>query len=222
MAIALATWLALLAVASAAAPAPPLAAAQRPAMRRLGSYDIDAGESTPLLWRGSLLLLETIHVGDATTKARRVPAPPAAGEPPLPRQNATYLRIRKFPIGGAGADANALVVPKIPGSEGVSFGSARVVKGGAAVWVFGTRNNTQILAFWSEDPGLVRWQSSVAKHMPKGCVLPPPSSLPPPTHTHTHSRLPPPSVALMPSSGASQNPSRRVARGPQLAEQPAC
>ena len=50
----------------------------------------------------------------------------------------------------------------------MSFGSARVVKGGAAVWVFGTRNNTQILAFWSEDPGLRRWQSSVAKHMPRG------------------------------------------------------
>jgi hypothetical protein len=137
-------------------------------MQRLGSYDINVGEASPLLWQNNLLLLETIHIRDATTKGKRVPPPPVPGVPPLPPQNVTYLRIRRFGNGANSSTsiANALVVPKIPGSEGVSFGSARVLEG--AVWVFGTRNNTQIVAFSSGDPLLVRWNSSVAKHMPRG------------------------------------------------------
>jgi hypothetical protein len=141
-------------------------------LERLGSYDIDAGEATPVIWYGRLLLVETVHVGDAHTKGERVPLPPGR----LAQQNATYLRVREFGVGSSTERRNAIVA-KIPSSDGACYGSAAVARGprnSSVLWVFATPNGpavrprSQVLAFWSDDPSLQRWHTSVAIQLPTG------------------------------------------------------
>eukprot|EP01043_Picozoa_sp_COSAG02_P057661 COSAG02_NODE_7039_length_3214_cov_14.690851_4_plen_423_part_00 len=138
-------------------------------LRKLGLYLPGFYETTPVVLRGRLLLVECIHAGRPM-----LASPKAAASEPF--QNHTYYRIREPGYDGA------LVVPVVPQSVGFHFVSALVVSDHhaedmEALWVFGTVDpplgggpygRTQIFAWSSHDSGLRYWNRSLALQLPPG------------------------------------------------------
>jgi hypothetical protein len=147
-------------LATATAPVP---------IERLGLYLPGFYETTPVVLRGRLLLVECIHAGQPM-----LASPAAAAAEPFP--NHTYYRVREPGYGGE------LVVPVVPGSVGFHFVSALVVpdadaESGESLWLSGTvdpplsggpHGRTQIFTWVSKDAGLRNWTRSMALQLPAG------------------------------------------------------
>lgn len=136
-------------------------------LRKLGLYLPGFYETTPVVLRGRLLLVECIHDGRPM-----LASPKAAASEPF--KNHTYYRVREPGYNGT------LVVPVVPQSVGFHFVSALVTDAheeGEALWIFGTvdpplgggpHGRTQIFAWSSHDSGLRDWNRTMALQLPPG------------------------------------------------------
>ena len=135
-------------------------------IRKLGLNLPGFYETTPIMWHGRLLLVETIHGGQVTL------ASPAQA---WPNQNHTYYRVREPGYAGA------LVVPVVPGSIGFHFVAAvtnddPTADGKSALWISGTveptgfpnHTRSQVYVWVSRDAELKGWNRSLALQLPAG------------------------------------------------------
>lgn len=154
-------------------------------MRAVGIYDTNGGETTPFMWYGKLLLVESVATQSDLPFAPPVFAnctwPAGSYAPPRDDGRCPYLRIRQPNMefdtmtGQAHMD-DTLFLASIPGSADVTFCNAHVNRndeGLETLWVFGTNNNDNnhgditdpdrslVWGFWSSDPNLRQWQSKV-------------------------------------------------------------
>ena len=156
-------------------PPPPPAPDTAPGLRTIGTYDLSGGETTPFIWHGNLLLVES--VGDNSVVPFTKPVYEnctqyATAGSPWNDARCPYFRIRKMKFdSGYTTVADTVVTAYVPGSADMSFCNAimRNETGGVAtLWGFGTNNDqrwggaprSQVHAFWTTD--LVTWNHSVA------------------------------------------------------------
>eukprot|EP01043_Picozoa_sp_COSAG02_P099198 COSAG02_NODE_35317_length_470_cov_0.943396_1_plen_156_part_11 len=138
-------------------------------MRRLGLNLPGFYETTPIVWHGRTLIVETIHGGQVAL---------ASPKQTWPRQTHTYYRVRELGFAGA------LVVPVVPLSIGFHFVSAvtndddPAAEGNKALWLSGTVDpacsgpafppRSQIFVWVSRDAELKEWNRSLALPLPQG------------------------------------------------------
>lgn len=177
-----------LCVVIAAATAPPTA---MPRYNNRGVFDKFWGETSPLLYHGELVRMETRYSAPFNSAAAAIGA--RVGSTPKCEPGTGFycapghMRIRRV-------EDRAVLVEPIPGSLGIRYGSAYVDNAGtgnetlyafAANWCdrfdnstglrcqHGT-NGTRVLGFRSSDPTLKEWSSNVALELPgeyqrRGC-----------------------------------------------------
>ena len=104
-------------------------------MTELGAYDISTSETTPLVWYGDLLIVETI-AGSARTIW--MPGDPCQTGVPCSVRG-SYFRIRKQALLGHGS--NDVIVGTVPGSKYKAYAAAYIdwdANNRPTMWVFGT------------------------------------------------------------------------------------
>ena len=160
-------------IAGPPAPPPP-APDPAPGLRTIGTYDLSGGETTPFVWHGSLLLVESVGYNSVLPFTKPVYGnctEYATAGSPWNDTRCPYFRIRKMKFdSGYTTVADTVVTAYVPGSADMSFCNAimRNETGVATLWVFGTNNDqrwggaprSQVHAFWTTD--LVTWNHSVA------------------------------------------------------------
>ena len=164
-----------------------------------GAFDKFWGETTPLLYHGELVRMETRYSAPFESHAAAAVAAvddstDTAAGPGLKCQPATgfycspgHMRIRRV-------RDRAVIADPIPGSLGIRYGSAYVDQAGTpgeALYAFASNwcddfdnstglrcqhgtNGTRVLGFRSSDPALKNWTSNVALELPaeyqrRGC-----------------------------------------------------
>jgi hypothetical protein len=156
-------------------PPPPPAPDPGPSLRTIGTYDLSGGETTPFMWHGDLLLVESVGYNTVLPFSKPVYAnctEYAATGSPWNDTRCPYFRIRQMKFdSGYTRVADTVVTTYVPETADMSFCNAIVRNGTsemATLWVFGTNNDqrwggaprSQVHAFWSTD--LVTWNHSVA------------------------------------------------------------
>ena len=155
-------------------PPPPPAPDKSPGLRTIGAYDLSGGETTPFMWHGDLLLVESVGYNTVVPFTKPVYencTEYAATGSPWNDTRCPYFRIRRMEFDSSYTTvADTVVTAYVPGTADMSFCNAimRNETGVATLWVFGTNNDqrwggaprSQVHAFWTTD--LVTWNHSVA------------------------------------------------------------